>query len=109
MLVLGAVIGAPVAAVAYFFLKAVSKSQTYLLTTLPVDLGFDSAPIWWPLPVLAVGGLIVGLAIRYLPGTGGHPPSEGFKAAGPVPPIELPGIVVAAFATLAFGAVLGPE
>ena len=109
LLVLGAAIGAPVAAAAYFFLKAISRSQTYLFTTLPVDLGFDSEPIWWPLPLLAIGGLIVGLAIRYLPGTGGHPPSEGFKAAGPVPPIELPGIVVAAFATLAFGAVLGPE
>jgi chloride channel protein, CIC family len=109
LLVLGAAIGAPVAAAAYFFLKAISRSQTYLFTTLPVDLGFNSEPIWWPLPLLAIGGLIVGLAIRYLPGTGGHPPSEGFKAAGPVPPIELPGIVVAAFATLAFGAVLGPE
>ena len=83
LLVLGAAIGAPVAAAAYFFLKAISRSQTYLFTTLPIDLGFDSEPVWWPLPLLAIGGLIVGLAIRYLPGTGGHPPSEGFKAAGP--------------------------
>src|SRR4029079_16894867 len=66
-------------------------------------------PTWWPLPVVALGGLIVALSIRYLPGTSGHRPAEGFKTSGPVPPIELPGIVVAAFATLALGAVLGPE
>ena len=49
------------------------------------------------------------LAIRYLPGTGGHSPADGFKSSGPVPPIELPGIIIAAFATLSLGAVLGPE
>ena len=109
LLVFGAVIGAPIAAVAYFFLKWVGDGQQYLYTTLPNDLGFDGAPTWWPLPLLAVGGLLVGLTIRYLPGTAGHKPAEGFKAAGPVPPITLPGIVIAAFVTLICGAVLGPE
>jgi chloride channel protein, CIC family len=98
-----------VAAVAYFFLKGVTEAQQYLFTTFPDDLGFDEAPVWWPLPILALGGLVVGLTIRYLPGTGGHDPAEGFKASGAVPPIELPGIIIAAFATLACGAVLGPE
>ena len=109
LLVLGAVVGVVVATVAYFFLKAVAETQQYLFTTLPQDLGFDAAPIWWPIPVLAVSGLLVGLTIRYLPGIGGHKPAEGFKASGPVPPIELPGIIIAAFLTLSFGAVLGPE
>ena len=85
---------------AYFFLKGVAEAQQYLFTTLPEDLGFDGAPAWWPLPLLALGGLVVGLTIRYLPGTGGHAPAEGFKASGAVPPIELPGIIIAAFATL---------
>ena len=49
------------------------------------------------------------LTIRYLPGTAGHKPAEGFKPSGPVPPIELPGIVIASFATLSLGVVLGPE
>jgi len=98
-----------VAAAAYFFLKGVAEAQQYLFTTFPDDLGFDEAPVWWPLPILALGGLVVGLTIRYLPGTGGHDPAEGFKASGAVPPIELPGIIIAAFATLACGAVLGPE
>ena len=97
------------AAAAYFFLKGVAEAQQYLFTTFPDDLGFDEAPVWWPLPILALGGLVVGLTIRYLPGTGGHDPAEGFKASGAVPPIELPGIIIAAFATLACGAVLGPE
>jgi H+/Cl- antiporter ClcA len=109
LLVFGAIVGVPVATVAYFFLKAVSESQHYLFTTLPGELGFDGEPMWWPLPLLALSGLLVALAIRYLPGTGGHSPADGFKRSGPVPPIELPGIVIAAFATLSLGAVLGPE
>ena len=109
LLVLGAILGVAVSTVAYFFLKGVAEATQYLFTTLPSDLGFDAAPIWWPIPVLAAGGLLVGLTIRYLPGTGGHEPAEGFKPSGPVPPIELPGIIIAAFVTLSFGAVLGPE
>jgi H+/Cl- antiporter ClcA len=109
LLVLGAILGVAVATAAYFFLKGVAEASQYLFTTLPGDLGFDAAPTWWPIPLLAVGGLLVGLTIRYLPGTGGHEPAEGFKASGAVPPIELPGIVIAAFVTLSFGAVLGPE
>jgi H+/Cl- antiporter ClcA len=109
LLVFGALLGVPVAAVAYFFLKAIEESQHYLYTSLPGDLGFHGEPTWWPLPVLALGGLVVALAIRYLPGTGGEKPAEGFKASGPISPTWLPGIVVAASATLACGAVLGPE
>jgi len=109
LLVLGAAIGAPVAAIAYFFLKAITELQQYFFTTLPRDLGFDGEPIWWPLPLLAVGGLLVALTIRYLPGTAGHKPAEGLKASGATRPIDLPGIIIAAFATLSLGAVLGPE
>jgi len=65
--------------------------------------------VWWPLPVLAVGGLLTGLAIRYLPGTGGAHPAEGFKTHRAPTPAELPGVILAALATLIFGAVLGPE
>ena len=109
LLVFGALIGVPVATVIYFFLKGVGESQHYLFETLPAELGFSGEPMWWPLPVLALSGLLVALAIHYLPGTGGHSPADGFKASGPVPPLELPGIVVAAFVTLSFGVVLGPE
>ncbi len=109
LLLFGAIIGVPVAAAAYFFLKAVAEAQKYVFATLPADLGFDNAPSWWPIPLLAISGLLVGLTIRYLPGTAGHRPAEGFKTGGPVQPIELPGIIIAAFTTLSLGVVLGPE
>ena len=83
LLVVGALIGVPVAAIAFFFLKVVAELQDYLFTTLPEDLGFDGVPTWWPLPVLTVAGLLVGLTIRYLPGTAGHKPAEGFKTGAP--------------------------
>ena len=109
LLLVGAVIGVPVAAVAYFFLDAVAKLQHEIFVDLPTSVGFHGEPLWWPLPWLTLSGLLVALAIRYLPGTGGHEPSEGFKAGGPVPPVELFGIVAASFATLSLGVVLGPE
>jgi H+/Cl- antiporter ClcA len=109
VLVLGAIVGVPVAAVAYFYLKGVAGAQTWVFTTLPGDLGFSGEPALWPLLPLTVSGLLVGLTLCYLPGTGGHKPAEGFKASGPVLPIELPGIVIASFATLSLGVVLGPE
>jgi H+/Cl- antiporter ClcA len=109
LLVLGAFLGVPVAVVAYVFLDWIAAAQKYLFTTLPVDLGFQAAPTWWPIPLLVLCGVIVAIAINRLPGTGGHEPAEGFKSSGPVVPIELPGIIIAAFATLSLGAVLGPE
>jgi chloride channel protein, CIC family len=109
LVVIGAIVGVVVAVVAYFFLKAVGETQHYVFATLPTDVGFDSEPVWWPAPWLVLSGLLVALAIQYLPGTAGHKPAEGFKTGGPVPPIELPGIVIASFATLSLGVVLGPE
>jgi H+/Cl- antiporter ClcA len=109
LLAFGAVVGIVVAVVAYFFLKGVSEAQTYVFATLPKELGFNTVPVWWPLPWPALAGLLVALTIRYLPGSAGHKPAEGFKTGGPVPPIELPGIVIASLATLCLGVVLGPE
>ncbi len=109
ILFFGALIGAPVAVVAYFFLKWISEAQQYVFATLPSDLGFVEVPIWWPLAPLALSGLLVALTIRYLPGTAGHKPAEGFKPSGAVRPIDLPGIVIASAATLSLGVVLGPE
>ncbi len=109
LLVLGAITGVPVAVVAYFFLQAVAEAQNYVFTTLPQDLGFGDQPGWWPILPLALSGLLVALTIKYLPGEAGHKPAEGFKAGGAVPPIELPGIILAAFFTLSLGVVLGPE
>jgi H+/Cl- antiporter ClcA len=109
LLVLAAVIGAPVSAVAYFYLKFVSLAQTFMFETLPKDLGASSVPAWWPIVPLVLGGLIVGLTLRYFHGTGGHNPAEGFKAGGAPELVDLPAVVVASLATLCLGAVLGPE
>src|SRR3954453_11284942 len=109
VLIIGAALGIPVAVVAYFFLKVVAEAQQYFFTNLPTDLGFQGEPIWWPVPLLVLSGLLVALTIRYLPGTAGHEPAEGFKPAGAVRPIDLPGIVIASVTTLSLGVVLGPE
>jgi len=109
LLVLAAAIGVPVAVIAYFFLDVVGRAQKWVFTTLPGTLGFHPAPWWWPVLPLALCGLLVALTLEHLPGTGGHKPAEGFKTAGGVEPIELPGIILAALATLCLGAVLGPE
>ena len=109
LLVLAGLIGVPVSAASYGFLELVTASQDWLFDDLPGELGFDSTPTWWPLPLLAASGLLTALAILRLPGTGGHSPADGFKAGGALPPRELPGVALAAFATLSFGVVLGPE
>ncbi len=108
LLVLAAVIGAPVSAIAYFYLKFVAEAQTFVFQTLPKDW-MTSVPAWWPVLPLVLSGLIVGLVLRYLHGTGGHKPAEGFKTSGATAPIDLPGVFLASLATLCLGAVLGPE
>ncbi|MGP0031589.1 MAG: chloride channel protein [Acidimicrobiales bacterium] len=110
LLILAALMGVPVAAVAYFFLKLIAFLQTLIYVHLPVDVGFKGEPLWWPLPVLVIAGVLVSCAIQFLPGTGGHEPADGFKfGGGPAGPAELPGIALAALGTLALGVVLGPE
>jgi H+/Cl- antiporter ClcA len=109
LLVLAAILGVPISAAAYGFLALVTGLQEWLFTDIPEALGFDGAPWWWPLPLLTLAGILVGLTIRYLPGRGGHSPADGFKAGGAPSPAELPGIAIAALATLSLGAVLGPE
>ena len=110
LLVLAALIGAPISAIAYGFLALVSKLQGWIFTDLPKGLGFHAEPLWWPLLPLAVAGVLVALTIKYLPGRGGHSPADGFKAGEGAPgPAELPGVVLAALATLSLGVVLGPE
>ncbi|MCW6006696.1 chloride channel protein [Micromonospora sp. CPCC 205371] len=109
LLALAAIIGVPISAVAYGFLGLVHYLAEWLFDDLPRGLGFREAPFWWPLPLLALAGLLVGVAVRHLPGHGGHSPADGFTPSGPPSPRELPGIALAALASLALGAVIGPE
>jgi H+/Cl- antiporter ClcA len=109
LLVLAALLGVPLSAVAYGFLALVMWIQRAVFTDLPNQL-FGSAPAWWPIPWLVLSGVLTALAIRYLPGNGGHSPAFGFQTGGgPFSGRELGGVVLAALATLGLGAVLGPE
>lgn len=109
LLVLAAVLGVPVSAASYGFLQLVGHLQPWVFSDLPNALGLGRDPLWWPLLPLALAGLLVGLTIRFLPGEGGESPADGFHAAGPPAAAALPGVLVAATAGLALGAVIGPE
>jgi H+/Cl- antiporter ClcA len=111
LLILAGILGAPIAAAAYWYLYLVSQLQKWVFQPdyLPKALGFDGEPIWWPVPIVGVAGVLVGLAIYFLPGRGGHSPADGFQMAGPPLISEVPGIALAALAGLALGAVIGPE
>jgi H+/Cl- antiporter ClcA len=109
LLLIAAVLGVPISAAAFGFLALVNKLQSLTYTDLPKALGFHGTPDWWPVPLLAVAGLLVGPVIRYLPGNGGHEPAYGFTASGPTPTVNVPGVALAAVASLGLGAVIGPE
>jgi len=110
LLVLAAVIGLLVSLASWGFLELVHVIQVGVYKDLPSDLGYDTVPGWWPLPWLALAGVLTALAIERLPGRGGHVPADGLKTGGgATQPIELPGVLLAALATLGLGLVLGPE
>jgi H+/Cl- antiporter ClcA len=109
LLVLAGIIGVPISAAAWGFLELVNVLQSEIFTHLPHAVGYSTEPTWWPIPLLVLSGVLVALTIQYLPGTAGHKPAEGFKAGGAPTPIELPGVFFAAVASLALGAVIGPE
>ncbi|MFC5220287.1 chloride channel protein [Streptomyces coerulescens] len=107
-LVFSALIGVPVSLIAFWFLVAVHQLEHALWADLPAELGWDTPPWWWPLPLLAVAGVAVALVVRHLPGAGGHVPAVGLHSPGQGAS-ALPGVVIAAFASLPLGATLGPE
>jgi H+/Cl- antiporter ClcA len=105
---LSAAVGIPAALVAALFLAAVHYIEHWLWVDLPDALG-DSTPPWYLVVGLPVVGAAIVLAARlWLPGDGGHEPLEGISMA-PTPIAAVPGVAIAALATLSFGIVLGPE
>jgi chloride channel protein, CIC family len=105
-----AAVGVVVSLAAWCFLELIHQIQNGVFNDLPGDMGYHSAPWWWLLIVLAVAGLVTALAVERLPGRGGHVPSHGLQVGGtPVQPIDLPGIVLAALASVGLGVVVGPE
>jgi H+/Cl- antiporter ClcA len=109
LLVFVAIVGVIVSLIAWCFLELVHQIQTGVFTDLPKDLGYEGgAPNWWYLVVLGVSGLITALAIVRLPGNGGHTPAYGLSTEQ-VGPEALPGVILAALASIGLGAVVGPE
>jgi H+/Cl- antiporter ClcA len=110
LLVLVAVAGVVVSVASWCFLEGIYQLQQELFTHLPHALGYaHGAPLWWSVPVLAIGALLTALVIARLPGDGGHLPARGLAPGGIQPLINLPGVVLAGLATISFALVLGPE
>ncbi|MFF1556559.1 chloride channel protein [Streptomyces sp. NPDC058279] len=103
-----AFVGIPVSLVAFWFLAGLHALEHAVWVSLPHAMGRDAPPWWWPLPLLCIAGVVVGLVVRHLPGAGGHVPAAGL-ATGGTKPAALPGVLIAAVASLPLGAVLGPE
>lgn len=108
LLLVAALLGVPLSLVAFGFLAAVHEIQHLVWESWPSGLGFAEPPAWWPILALGVAGVVVALAVKHLPGHGGHLPVDGL-GGGATPPNALPGIVLAAGAGLGLGAVVGPE
>jgi H+/Cl- antiporter ClcA len=107
LLLVAAVVGVGVSLASWAFLELTHLVKQWVYDDLPRALGFDGAPLWWPAPVLLVAGLAMAWALR-LPGRGGHVPYEGL-AGGVTLPSSVPGVLVAAVASIGLGLVLGPE
>jgi len=109
LLIIAALLGVPITAAAYGFLRLTTSIQGWVYTNLPHGVGFSSPPVWWPILPMVVAGLVVGATVRYLPGNGGHVPVDGLHVSGVAPAKQLPGIAIAALASISLGAVIGPE
>src|SRR2546421_125122 len=96
LLVIVALVGILVSLATWCFLELIHQITQELYTHLPPALGYHNGPpVGWPLPVLAVAGVVVAWAITRLPGNGGHIPAMGLSGGKPPTPRELPGVLVA--------------
>jgi H+/Cl- antiporter ClcA len=100
------VIGPVAAVIAALFTAADHELQHLLWQSLPSALGTAEPPGWLVVGLLVCGAVLVSLAVR-LPGHGGHSPLDGL--AFDIGPAAIGSVLLAALASLSFGAVLGPE
>ncbi|WP_172829072.1 chloride channel protein [Paraoerskovia marina] len=103
---LAALVGALSAVGATVYSSLVHETEALLWDTLPSSWGADVVPAWWVFLVLGTGAVAVWGA-KHLHGHGGHHPLGGL--AFDITPRQLPSTLLAAFATLVCGAVVGPE
>jgi H+/Cl- antiporter ClcA len=109
LITFAAVLGVAAAVAALAFLWAEHGLQAVLWHDLPDALGVDPHP-WFALAVTTLGGLAVGIVVRFVPGHGGPRPTDGHGVGETHVGLRpVPGILLAALVSLAVGASLGPE
>ncbi|MEU8483598.1 ion channel protein [Streptomyces sp. NPDC048641] len=83
--------------------------QNVLWKDLPDALGIGGYSSLWMIVMLTATGVLVGLVVWKAPGHAGPDPATVGLASGPLPPLVLPGLLVATALMLAGGPSLGPE
>jgi H+/Cl- antiporter ClcA len=106
LILLAAIVGLVAAAGAVLFVAVEHEVEHLLWEVIPEELGWEEPAGWWVVTVLVLGALLVFAAMQ-LPGGAGHRPLDGFKLD--IGPREVGSVLLASLASLAFGAVLGPE
>ncbi|MFJ4617294.1 ion channel protein [Streptomyces sp. NPDC088812] len=88
---------------------AAEQLQGVLWGNLPDALGVGRYSVLWMLAMLTSTGILVGLVVWKAPGHAGPDPATTGLDAPVLPPVVLPGLVVATALMLAGGPSLGPE
>jgi len=109
LLLLASAIAVVIALATLAFLGAYSGLHEVLWEEIPNALDVDPYS-WYALAVTSVGGLLVGVLLRVVPGHGGPGPAEGHGIGmEQVPPSHAAGMVLISLVSLSAGASLGPE
>ncbi|MFF3461664.1 ion channel protein [Streptomyces sp. NPDC001984] len=109
-LILPALAVGVVAALLYLGVStAAEKLQNVLWNTLPGALGIGDYSVLWMFVMLTATGVAVGLVVWLAPGHAGPDPATTGLNAPTLPPLVLPGLLLAAALMLAGGPSLGPE
>ena len=103
---LALVLGVAGATAGQLFLTIIDEIRHGYFVSLPEAMGFDGPPWWYVMAGLVLSAVVIVLA-RKLPGATGLSPLTGFHFNDPLRVV--PGVLLAASATLILGASLGPE
>ena len=107
LVALSGVVGVVVALLFVGFEEAMHRGQHFVWHTI----AGDHPGAWTTIAIATIGGFVMGLGLRFLPGHGGHHPADGhgmLAAADHRPPVVV-GVLVVGLVGLVAGASLGPE
>lgn len=109
-LILPALAVGVVAGLLYLAVSAIAERLEHVLWhTVPRALGIGDYSVLWMFVVLTATGVAVGLVVWKVPGHAGPDPATMSLNAPTLPPLVLPGLLLAAALMLAGGPSLGPE